>query len=146
VTPDTLTADRRHTGRHWTPERITTAFQEFYAAMGRAPTIDDTDWRSPSRRVRMSPRRVEEAERAACLGLRLPSRFIVARDFGSWREGIVAAGLPSDPRHAATIHRTPHPTQVCPSCGDFVSQIDAVHGWCLPCVRAREAMALLEAA
>jgi site-specific DNA-cytosine methylase len=139
-------ADRRHTGRHWTPERITTAFQEFYNVMGRTPTVDDVDWTSPSRRIRMSPRRIEEAERAARLGLRLPGRGLVAREFGSWSEGIAAAGLTLAPRTAARIHRTPHATQVCPSCGDFVSQIDAVHGWCLPCVRPREAMALQEAA
>jgi hypothetical protein len=138
--------DLRRENRYWTPERIVDAFRVFAETMGRPPAINDTDWKAPSRRAEMTPGRLAEAQQAASLGLRLPGPGVVRREFGSWPNGLRAAGFDRPALVPAALHRTPRATQVCPSCGDFVSQIDDVHGWCPACVRERSDLLTAEPA
>lgn len=128
-------------GRYWTKARILEAFKEFADEMGRGPAVFDAHFRVPSWRAKYTAARISESERAYALGLRLPSADICCREFGSWENAVVAAGLmPNSPGARAVkpregTLRNMSSVFVCPSCGAMRWRMDDVTGWCATCTR-----------
>jgi hypothetical protein len=90
--------EQQHRDRHWTRQRVIEAFTEFAERNGRSPSA--TDFSPALIAGRFSPEREAEAVRAYATG-RYPSPTIVARELGSWREGLAAAGLTPNPTGGA---------------------------------------------
>lgn len=91
---------REHEERHWTPERIIAAFQEWSRANdGATPTII----RLHAAHARLAARSIVDPDRRAAYErmavaaerstIRVPTPSIVVREFGSFPEGVRAAGF-----------------------------------------------------
>lgn len=91
----TCAAIVQHEERYWTAERIVATFQKFARRHGRAPSVVDIPAyaHSPSVASGLSPARIEETDRVAAAGPRLPHPYVVSRELGSWADAVKAAGL-----------------------------------------------------
>lgn len=141
--------------RLWTRESIVAAFRLFYETIGRPPTVVDVH-RAPSIVRRLSGRRLAELDEVEAAGLHLPHPYCVSREFGSWTDGLAAAGFPPNPLGRAGDRRwyeptsgtyTPPPTSpdrnvpagwigFCPSCGASGVRLDPRSGWCALCTKS----------
>jgi hypothetical protein len=82
--------------RFWTKEQIIHALREFTARTGRIPTASDVMCRNggaPSMTRRLSDKRVAEIASIPKDLPILPNPLVVAREFGSWSNGIRALGF-----------------------------------------------------
>lgn len=104
-------ATQKHEERFWTPERIVEVFQEFARIFGRAPSTTDiySFAYSPTIAANLSDARLAEVNDVtiafAAHDLRLPSPPAVARELGSWKAAIAAAGLTPNPTGGAGHRR-----------------------------------------
>lgn len=96
----------RSEGRRWTRAAIRTAFQAFAAEWGRAPATSDLIGRAPSHRGKYSAIRLAEIESMRAWE-RLPTPWIVRREFGSWAAAVADAGLVAV-KVGGLSHRDPH--------------------------------------
>lgn len=98
----------------WTDAAVIAALRRFYDRYGRAPAAHDTKFGlAPSQRSKFSPERFAEIEKVTA-EMRLPVPGTVAARFGSWNDGLRAAGLPLNrtgtPSHRS--RRTPRAVRV----------------------------------
>ena len=94
----------QHDDRFWTAERIVETFRLFHDRYGRSPSVLDTgQGQSPSQRRNKSAVRLADADRVRSEFM-LPHAAVVAREFGSWKDALAAAGLPANPT-GAHAHR-----------------------------------------
>jgi hypothetical protein len=83
----------QHEQRYWDAEKIVARFREFYETTGRVPTtIDSMGQTSPSITRRLSVARLAEID-SIPQEVRLPIPWVVAREFGGWKNAVRAAGL-----------------------------------------------------
>lgn len=80
--------------RFWTQASIVQRFQAFYNLTGRVPTTSESNVSHGARALRaaFAPERVAAVD-AVPSDLRLPHPSMVSREFGGWREAVIAAGF-----------------------------------------------------
>lgn len=100
-------AKKQHDEAYWDEARIIATFQEFHRRYGRPPAASDRQALHPSQASRFSPKRIAETEKIN-REFTLPHPGSVVARFGSWNNGLIAAGFEPNrggtPQHRDRMH------------------------------------------